>query len=957
MIQMPGTQSDSTSAITVPPAALPEPAPAPEIDAPDPALSPDGQALDGGDEPVQVAGVAGALKGLLGKALRKGEKAAEKGAEAATDAEKAATAAAPPAPPSVPPAAPQPAAPPPAPKPRRIIRTQDKAPQPDVPMPDEQKAAAVASEMTSGAPRAIEPGRTTWRNFRSDKLQTTDDIKALIDNAAEEAGGHMEARRGVVTNEQTAEEAKQYGLDELLRRKPAESWNAAQLSAGREILLELSDRISKAATVIDSGKASAEDMVAFRQMLGQHAAVQETLQGAVAEAGRALQIMRSVTAAGGRLRAREVLDTLDEMGGESVARKLAQQVVEAAGDPVKVGDVTRKGAFARTGDALTEIWINGLLSGPTTHVVNSLSNALMLAMQVPERAVAGAIGKLHAGDRVELGEAGALLSGLFNGWQDALSAAARVARTGEPMGATAKIENANRKAFTAANLGVDPESGAGKALDLFGEYYVRLPGRALMTEDAMFKSLGYRSELSAQAWRQATREGLEGEAFTQRVNDIIANPPEDLHIAADQTARYLTLQDTLSGDNWVEVLGQAGAKIASLPMGKYILPFIKTPTNAAEYVLERTPMGLTMKSVRDDIAAGGAKRDMAVAKMTMGSTIAGIAATYAWSGQITGRGPDDPKIRAEMQANGWQANSVRMGDKWVSYNRLDPVGMLIGSAADAMDIMRYSDDEDAKAAVAAAVAVGFGESLMNKTYLTGLSDVLDVIKNNDAGDSKLQRGVNYGAKFAGSWVPAWVNFTRQVGDDVVREPSKADPLTQTIDTLRNRTPGLSKDVPPKLDLFGEPVRVESFPMNPMKSATPKDDPVLEEIQRNRTAITTPGSKVTVDVPGVSTTVRVDLLAVDHSGWLLHDYRQKVGELARPKAERVIKSAEYRNPKASPEERSKLLLEAFSDARAEALTWLARTRPEIRQAAQEAFTEGGSQGFAPGPTDNLFQGAQ
>jgi hypothetical protein len=231
-----------------------------------------------------------------------------------------------------------------------------------------------------------------------------------------------------------------------------------------------------------------------------------------------------------------------------------------------------------------------------------------------------------------------------------------------------------------------------------------------------------------------------------------------------------------------------------------------------------------------------------------------------------------------------------------------------------------------------------------------------MLKNNDAGDGKLQRGVNFGAKMAGSVVPAWANFIRQTDDDVVREPSKADPLTQTIDTIYNRVPGLGKDIPPKLDIWGQPVRIESSPMNPMRSSTPKNDEILDEIQRNRTAITTPGSKVTVDVPGVSTTVRVDLLAIDHSGWLLHDYRQKVGELARPKAERVIKSAEYRNPKASPEERSKLLLDAFSDARAEALTWLARTRPEIRQAAQEAFTEGGSKGFAPGPTDNLFQGA-
>lgn len=824
-------------------------------------------------------------------------------------------------------------------------------------MPTEAKAQEIATDMNSGAPRQIEPGRTEWRNFRSDKLETSDDIKALIDRVAEENGGFVEQRRGVRSWEDTTAAARGYTIEDYIGTKAGTGFNAEQTKGAIMVMEELGDRIAKASKIIDTGAASAEDMLQYRVLLQQFVGVQQTVQGAATELGRGLNILKSITApANTRLRAMQIKELLGAEGGNDTIEKIARLMVDTEGDPTKIAKVAREQYKATTVDAVTEFWINGLLSGPATHMVNTLSNALTLAMQVPERAVAGAIGKLHGGDRVEIGEAGALISGMFNAWQDVMSAAAHVARTGEPLGATGKMENATRKSFTSAAFGLDPESGAGKALDLFGEYYVRLPGRAMLVEDAVFKVFGYRGELDALAFRQATREGLTGEEFAARKAELAANPPENMHIAADQTARFLTLQDTLSGDNWVEVFGQAGQKLASLPVVKFILPFIRTPTNAVEYALERTPMGLSMKSVREDIKAGGAKRDLAIAKMSLGSSISALAATYAWAGKITGRGPDDPKIRAEMMANGWQPNSIMLGDKWYSINRLDPVGMMLSATGDAMDIMRYSDDEDAKAAVAAAVAMGYGEGLMNKSYMTGMATALDMLKNNDAGDGKLQRGVNFGAKMAGSVVPAWANFIRQTDDDVVREPSKADPLTQTIDTIYNRVPGLGKDIPPKLDIWGQPVRIESSPMNPMRSSTPKNDEILDEIQRNRTAITTPGSKVTVDVPGVSTTVRVDLLAIDHSGWLLHDYRQKVGELARPKAERVIKSAEYRNPKASPEERSKLLLDAFSDARAEALTWLARTRPEIRQAAQEAFTEGGSKGFAPGPTDNLFQGA-
>lgn len=914
-----------------------------------------GQPLGDDGEPIQVAGVASALKGLAGKILRKGEKkAADEAAGAAQDASKAPEAPAGATPPPEPPAAP-PQAPAPEPKPPKKTVEQIKADVIKRATPDAEQAAGIANAMNRmGIVPPTAPGRTPYRNFRADKLQTTDDIKALIDDVAEKSGGFVEARRGVQSWRDTAGQAKDYGIDELLGRKPAEAWNAPQLHAGREILLELSERIGKAAKIIDSGKASAEDMLAFRQMLGQHAAVQETLQGAVAEAGRALNIMRSVSAAGGRLRSRQVLEALDMQGGPAVAQKLAAQIVESGADPAKVAALARKGALARTNDAIIEVWINGLLSGPTTHVVNTASNSLTALMQVPERLLAGGIGtasKAISGnaDHVALGEAGAQLVGMLSGWRDGLVAFARTAKSGMPSDALAKVETAERKAVTSKNLGLSEDSLAGKAIDLFGEYYVRIPGRALMAEDEFFKAIAYRGELNAQAYRQAVREGLSGKALDARVNEIVRNPPESIHIAAEQAQRYLTFSDNLAGDNWVQGIGQAGQKLASLPLGRFVLPFVRTPTNIAQYAIERTPLAPSLKTWREDVAAGGARRDLALARMSMGSAVAALVATEAASGRITGGGPSNPQEKEALKASGWQPYSILVDGKYYGYNRLDPMGAIVGMAADAVDTLQYAEEEDSKEAVAGAVVLGFADALMSKTYLQGLSSLLDVITHGDR-EKSVTRWVS---GQAASFEPAWVNFLRRSGDDTIRDPSTADIYTQTIHQFKNRTPGLSQEVPPKLDVWGEPVKFEAGALSPVAISTEKPYPETKELLDNRIRMSKPASAVAVPLgkrpDGKPLEAKIDLLAIDKSGWLYHDYRQAAGRLAKRYVGDLIASADWKSiPTGRDSERADLVEKVVRDARREALLELMQSHPEIEEAAVSAIENPVPMGGIPLP---------
>jgi hypothetical protein len=664
-----------------------------------------------------------------------------------------------------------------------------------------------------------------------------------------------------------------------------------------------------------------------------------------------------VSAPGGRIRSQQIQEMLNDVGGGATTMKLAELILDAKGPEslAKIAKIAKQAEKITSMDVFNEVYVNGLLSGPTTHIVNAIGNSLSQLMQIPERAVAGVIGKVSPGQGgVALDESAYLAQGMIASWRDAFSAFGKVAMTGNPTDPIAKIENQGRKAFTSQTFGLTPDSMAGRAVDLFGEYYVRIPGRVMMATDELFKTVAYRGEIEAQAARQAAQEGLTGQARTDRIAELVQNPTEDIHKAGEKASRYLTFQDTLSGDNWVQVVGQAGQGLSNLPLGKLVLPFVRTPTNIAQYTLERTPFAPTLKTWRDDVAAGGARRDLALARFGLGSSAAAVVASYAASGRITGNGPDNPAQRAQLMATGWRPYSVLIGDKYVSYNRLDPIGAMIGAAADASDVLRYAQEDEATVgAVTAAVGLGFANAMTNKTYLAGLGGVIDGLRQADNGRlNAAQTGV---AKMGASLTPAWLNFIRNNADDLKRAPPTGDLLSQTVAMMRNRIPGLSGELPPDVDIMGEHIVAESAPLNPIKSSTLKNDPVLEAMFRHEVAVEKPSSAVSVGLKnsiGAKTIgVAVDLNVVDPTGWLLHDYRQAVGRNAKREMDKVVNSKAWTDTTVNgagetvytltKEEAQKEVSRVWLDAKHDALNELIDAHPEIEQAAEAAMDKPGT----------------
>ncbi|MFR4119810.1 MAG: hypothetical protein ACLT2T_13990 [Bilophila wadsworthia] len=100
----------------------------------------------------------------------------------------------------------------------------------------------------------------------------------------------------------------------------------------------------------------------------------------------------------------------------------------------------------------------------------------------------------------------------------------------------------------------------------------------------------------------------------------------------------------------------------------------------------------------------------------------------AHSGQITGSPPKDNKLRQALEATGWQPYSIKVGDKYLSYRRLDPAGMFLGIAADLAVAGQYLNKDQYDDAVSMAVAA-LSNNVTSKTYMQGISELIDFIND------------------------------------------------------------------------------------------------------------------------------------------------------------------------------------------------------------------------------------
>lgn len=671
------------------------------------------------------------------------------------------------------------------------------------------------------------PGRAI--NINLARIESAEDVKKAIAKIGKlYEPGIQAARREVMTNVETQKLADTLGMspEDLLGRRTGQAFNAHEALAARQILETSGQKLVELANKARRLDASDMDKFAFRKHLNLHYGIQAQVSGMTAEAGRALQAFR-IQAAGDAVKLKQIQEFLDGMGAREMTDDLAEKIATLE-TPEQVSTAVRQMQKATTSDVILEAWINGLLSGPQTHAVNTLSNSLVALWQIPERLTASFFGRVLPGKQ-EIPEREALSQafGMIEGLKDGLRLAGHVLKTGEPSDVLSKIEARKYRAISAESL--ELSGTLGRAVDLLGEV-VRVPGRALMAEDEFFKAVGYRMELRARAFRQAVSEGLKGQKAAERIQEIINNPPEDIHLAAIDVSRYQTFTKEVTG-----LARQLQRAAIECPALRLVVPFIRTPMNIMKFAMvERTPLGLLSKAIRTDIKAGGARRDLALARISLGSAIMAGAATIAAEGNITGGGPSDSKMKSLLYDTGWQPYSIKIGDKYYAFNRLEPAGMLLGIAADFAEIAGQAEEMETDD-LASMIVMAISKNVTSKTWLRGVSELLNTVSDPD------RYGERYIQRFAGTVVPTGVAQIERVVDPELRQ------VNSMLDQIKSRIPGYSDDLPPRRNLWGEPIVLGGGLgpdiISPVYTSEKKDAPVSQELIRLKVPLSMPSKVV------------------------------------------------------------------------------------------------------------------
>lgn len=487
----------------------------------------------------------------------------------------------------------------------------------------------------------------------------------------------------------------------------------------------------------------------------------------------------------------------------------SRNAVAALEDPAKVAKFVEDTAAIKDtpakisfGDRVFEVWVNALLSGPQTHAVNMLSNSLVNVWGLGEQGVTAALSKV-TGSGVTFREVGHRVLGDIEAVGDALRASGAAFQTEKDLFDIGKLENRTQIASIPGPIG----------------RAVRIPGRALTAEDAFFKTLAYRQEIDGLAVRNAYGEGLSGRRLAERIVELKNNPSEDMMAKAQQFSRRQTFTNEL-GDT-----GKAAQTLLSKNKGlRFILPFFRTPVNLLKYSAERTPVGLLLRQTRQELMGshGAVARDQAMAKMTMGSAIAGYVFYQAAQGNITGNGPSNDNERKLWLANGNQPYSVKVGDTWYSYSRLEPLGTIFGIAADMQTLKNEASDQDASD-IAALVTASVSRNLTSKTWLRGPVEFAQMLNDTD------RYGEPYASRMLGTIVPTGVAQYARTQDPYLRETELL------LDGIKDRVPGYRETLAIRRDVFGEPIKSEGGLgpdlFSPIYTRQARSDPTMAEMLR------------------------------------------------------------------------------------------------------------------------------
>lgn len=546
-------------------------------------------------------------------------------------------------------------------------------------------------------------------------------------------------------------------------------------------------------------------------------------------------------------------------------------------------------------DVTMEVWMNSLLSGPTTQVVNLLGNSLTLAIRTIEQSV----GAVLTGNP-QLAKATLKYAFDMESFMDVIRIAGQTFKSGESRLVQGSKAFEDRQVSRRA-IAKDGEGTLAKSINILGTV-VNVPSRALAFGDEFFKQMNYRSyvktNLAYDAMKKGAKSGEEvaeyvtknfdnfitkgaraynekgiymdavdaaqaqGLKFGKEQEEFIAqylkdNPFDETRGGLADAAKGYAEETTFTNDlenegvigtlsNTLNTLKNKGGAWRTL---NFVIPFLRTPTNILKFSIDRTPLGsvgmVATKAKRAELTKQLMSEDPVVRSQIIGKLTVSTAATAsilyymnANKGMITGGGPPNRDELEALRMSGWRPYSIKIGGTYYSYQRADPIATVLGLFADIIEGQQYHDVEDIVSQDMVALSIlSLTQNVTNKSYVKGLDTLLQLVRD-PVGNFK-----PFAGNIVGGFAPTFFTQIQNMADE--RELKE----TRTIfDYWLKKMPIAQSTLPSRRNFLGEVITNTNSPymtgvLNPIYFNKESKDPVDKELAGLQHGFSQPSTKL------------------------------------------------------------------------------------------------------------------
>ncbi len=828
------------------------------------------------------------------------------------------------------------------------------APKPDAvvtvkPVAGEQKTGGVPLPMSETALPflMVEPKGGFGKyvvNINLERIDSSTEVKTAIGRVAQAFEKDLKAIRELKDPKEQAKYIKVFaddlGVDEKALKKKFSIGSSGDLdivkiAAARQLLVSSASLLRELAlTAVEKGDEAS--LARLQRAVAVHALIEAEIVGKASTAGRALAIFGK-TAQSSELLKRQIRDFIDASGGAEHIKNIAKAILQTPEDSLRgINDIARRSFFARWFDRAMYLMRANLLSKPTLQALNVTSGFMLTAWEAAVSGTAAGVSTFGRGVRrltgaelglgdVQLAEGIGQLTGMFKGFERGLVLADRAAKTGLPQlePNVSKVVAMDKANFIGGPniLRNGPLSPMARAWALLAKI-IDAPYRGLLIGDELVKGTAAESFIYGAAMKEAAKRGLRGEEAQKFVAEFIARPPENVVTGSLDFARRVALQDRIDRELPFFKLGAALTDtLAKVPGLRALVPFTNIVINATRYSFENSLYAPLVAQWRREFAAGGDRRAKAVARLLLGSMLAGWAVQLALEGKITGPGPADPGER-EVWKQTHQPYSFHFNGRWLSYEKYDLFRMIFAGAAAYADLVEHFDDRTLGES-AMALAFYAYSIVLDKSAWQGVFDFANMLT--DAGRGATASAVAQPVvSTALNFVPGTV-LGKMIGDmqDPYARSTRGSPerpvISRNIDPreqilwdffarLRAATPpfvgdigdffGLDiptrEDLPIKYNVLGEPVASTG-------SGRPVYDPLARSIRLVGGAMKPEYSRVAEILNKYQLKVTppsrvIDGIRLPES--LYQQYRKVGGAAFRRNLARLFRTQEWRDAVAS-----------------------------------------------------------